>query len=179
MLKTLVLFLLLSGLLLSCQGVTLNVFFLDVKMLGVSETPEGAGGSADPISESFTVQKITALDDEKKEYVLLEEEKEVKIVNRTLLIFQKEVPSEFKGKTFTQFKVTFSTAAKATSRFTQDADLTLDLTEASYDDTFSVASGHGLTFVIKVKWKNTVTRDEDAETDQISSPAFEISFSRS
>ena len=136
MLKTLVVFLLLSDTLLSCQGLTLNVFFLDVKMLGVSEAPEGAAGNADAISETFTVQKITAIDDDAIEYVLLEEEKEVKIVNRTLLIFQKEIPSQFEGKTFTQFKVTFSAAVKATSRFTQDADLTLGIAEASYEENF-------------------------------------------
>lgn len=173
--------LLLSILSLSCQDLTYNVFFLDVKMLGVAEAPDGAMGNVDPISETFTLKKIVALDDEEQEHSLLDEEKEVKIINRTLLVLHKEMPSEFEGKTFSQFKVEFSTKLSATSRFKQDAELNLESGVVAFDEAFSVGRGHGLTFVIKVKWKNTVTRNEEADpkTDELTAPQLEISFSRS
>ena len=149
---------------------------LTVAMQGVFEAPVDATGNADPKFEKFTLSAVTAVDSDGTSVNLYEDDpKEFRIISRPQIIFEADI-SDYVDKSFNTVALTFDPTTTVGGKI--ESDLAVALTDASpmLTDTFTVEKAKGLRLDVKVQWKNTVTRDEDADpaSETASSPTFTL-----
>ncbi|MEZ4743392.1 MAG: hypothetical protein R3B45_13260 [Bdellovibrionota bacterium] len=158
--------------------------YLNVKMLATLIAPESATGSFDPVSQKYTLEGIYLSPDPTtgEEIELFDADpKEFTIIERSQIIFSKEIDSNWVGENFDKLTIRFNSEVTGTSKFTDDHSFTLSddaSTDVNYETSFQVEKGQGLEAIIKVQWKNTVVQDaNDEESYNMSAPAFDFSVS--
>lgn len=166
----------------SCLDLSeVNKYFISFKILGVFESPSDASGSFDPKYESFTLKKITlTTDDDQTVDFTPEIIESTKVNHQSQIFYRSEIPSTAVGKSFKMCTIEFETEVLANSAYAKDQVIQLSNPFVYYESTFSLAEAKNATFVLKVKWKNTVTRtSEEPFEESISEPSFELSFTDS
>ena len=167
----------------SCQiDQDLSKAYLSIKMLGVYESPATAFENGyEPIYHVYTLKDVTLTTSDGESRSVLEKDwpTEYRIVNRSQIIFQKELLSTDVGTVYHSISISFDKSVKGASKYKSDHTFELSTSEISYSSPFTVEKAQGLTFVIKVKWKSTVSRNEEVQTDTMVKPEFEISFTKS
>ena len=152
---------------------TKSMFQIYIQATG--DVPEGASGSFDPYSETFSLLSITrTADDGVPESLFADSAKEVRVNHKPQLIYEAEIPKTDYLKSFQSLDVVFDPSVKAVSLHqTTGQTLTLSSGALTYGS-FTIAKAETLAFTVEIHWKNTVTRDLDAKTDDISLPKLVI-----
>lgn len=162
----------------SCGGTTgLDDYYITFRMVGVFTQPETATGNNEPIAQTFKLTAISLFDADGNEYQLLTDgTTEYKVINRAQVVYQKLISESYYNVAFNQAKLVFAPVIAVDTKVSTDVVVTLDSSEASYNEPFTIEKARDYTFTVKSNWKNTVTRDEttDPVTESISSPTFTL-----
>jgi hypothetical protein len=157
------------------QTTTLDLTeILSVAMQGTFEAPPAAAGNAEPKAVTFSIEGLTLTRDDGTVDDLFEgetEPKEVRIINRPQIVYEPEV-HDFVDVAYTKLTLTLSATATAKGKYEDEMPVTLAQPVAEFVDTFTVEKAKGMRLDVSVQWKNTVARDDDAETETMSSPTF-------
>lgn len=165
-----------------CEGVSLSKQTITIKMLGTFEEPSVTpAGGFDPISQTYKLTGVSLTNADGSTEDLLadapEQNKFFRIINRTQIIFSKEVSTAQIGQTYSSLNVTFDPAVTAISKYNANQGFVLEPATFAYDTSVSIEKGKSLIFTVKVKWKNTVTRDDtvDPPTETMEVPELVVS----
>lgn len=145
---------------------------LAVVMTGVFESPADAIGNAEPKSLAFTLEDVTATTADGTVLDLYDADPvQYVIISRAQIVAEAEL-TEYVDEVITALTVTF--AADVVGKGKYDAEMTTTLTSASaiYQNTFTIEKAKAMQLDVNVQWKGIVTRDEEAATETMSSPAF-------
>ena len=145
---------------------------LTVAMQGTFEAPVDAVGNAEPKFVKFTLTGVsmTGLDGTVTD-IYKSDPLAVRIISRPQIIHEVEV-KDYVGETFTQLTVTFDSAIEAGGKYEESMPLTLTTPNADYLGSIAVEKAKAMRLDISVQWKDTVTRDDDAKTETMTSPAL-------
>lgn len=164
---------------LGCGGLSLeNKTYLTVKMVGNLVAPSTATGGQYPAWQEYTLQGVYLSPDPESGEVLSlfnEDPKTYKIVSRPQIIYQKEIPSTWVGKSFESLILRFDTGVTAAGKFRDDYQIVLDSSDIIYETSFMVEEGRGIVVTVNVNWKNTITRNDDTDTETWTLPDFVVS----
>ncbi len=167
-------------LLASCEQSLDTAQYLRVRMIGVLTAPEAATGSYDPISQTYELEGVFLTPETGDSLSLYTEPeaKEVKIINRSQIIFETKVTEDYVGTNFSALAVRFSSTVLGASRYEEEHNLEMEDTDIIYSETFTFETGRGVSAVIDVNWKNTVTRDETTEppTETMEVPTYTMTI---
>ena len=153
---------------------------IKTRMVGAFESPTGATGEFEPITQTYEIQSIGLVGSDGSTVTLFSGEPiSARIGKRPFLIHEKTLTSDFVGLAFDSFQVVVDTTVAGSSKFNKEHSIVLPSGEITYDTAFVVPEGQGLVFTIVVQWRGTITRDEAASTDTMSVPTFRIEFKKS
>lgn len=149
---------------------------LILKMYAVYETPEGAEGSYEPKWQDYTLNDVylTPFGATESLSLLEDDPFDVRIVERSQIIFTADL-TDYVEDTFSDLTVVFDSTVKATTKFAIDEEMTWDEPTLSLAKEFTVEKGKEIPIYIEVRWRNTVTRDDEASSDSVVMPAITIS----
>lgn len=163
----------------TCAEVDLDGQYIRIKMIGVLEKPGDATGGFEPISQTYKFTKLTlTLQNGNTEVFEPGKETKVRISNRLQEVYKKAIISEQIGRVYDSAEITFDPAITGISKYEDKHSLSLDNPIANFNSGFAISKGKSLTFVVKVKWKGTITRDESSSPpkETMSQPSLEISI---
>lgn len=147
---------------------------LTVAMLGIFEAPQDADGNGEPRSMAFTLQSVTLKSTEGSDVELFEDDPtEFSVINRSQIITEAEI-GDYVDQTFSGISVSFAPEVTVVGKIESDIPVTLVNSELFYEDLIEVKKAKSFRLNIKVQWKNTITRDEDAETETAVPPSFSL-----
>lgn len=147
---------------------------LSVAMQGTFEAPPSAAGNAEPKAVTFQITGLTmtradgTIDDIFQDET---EPKEVRIINRPQIVYEPKV-HDFVDVAYTKLTLSLAATAEAKGKYEDAMSVTLAQPTADFVDTFTVAKAKSMRLDVSVQWKNTVTRDDDAKSEVMSSPTF-------
>lgn len=145
---------------------------LVVAMLGVFEAPEDASGNADPRYLSIDFLDLTLTKSDGEEVDAFEPSSStLRIVNRSQIIAEYSL-SKYVGESFTSVKATFAPAATAGGKYASSLPVTLSTPAPVYTEVLTVEKTKNIRLDLKAQWKNTLTRDDDANSETATSPTF-------
>lgn len=147
---------------------------LSVAMQGTFEAPPAAAGNAEPKALTFNIVGVTMTRDDGTVddlFAAETEPKEVRIINRPQIVFEPEV-ADYVDVTYTKMTLTFDPTATAKGKYEDEMAVTLAQPVAEFEDTFTVEKAKSMRLDVSIQWKNTVTRDDDEETETMTSPTF-------
>ena len=169
----LVFFIVYGPILTGCGPTSNNAPDLNVEMLGIFSPPAGATGAVTPLSQEYKVEAITLTDSNGTATNLLTEATSFKIVTRPQIILSTSLDT-YKDSTFVKVAIQFNSALKTTTRTASDTASSLTTTNVELAKTFVIEATSSVRMIVKVLWGNIVTKDEDAGTETVGEPSFEI-----
>ena len=151
---------------------------LTVVMYGVFEAPVDATGGAEPRFQTYTLNSVDLVDGDGVVTALFSDPpKSLRIVNRSQIIA--ELPlTDYVGKSFSSVRVGFDPDVVGGGKIEAAMPATLGNPVLELVEPITVAAAKDVRLKIKVQWKNTVSRDEDADpkTEVMSAPGFSMAF---
>lgn len=164
----------------ACSSALDTTSFLTIKMLGNLEAPADAEGTNDPRWQGYTLEGVYLIPETGDALSLYSDAPhEYKIINRSQIIYKKEVDSDWLDVNFSALTVQFDQTVTGGGKYSDSHELTLETGSISYSTPFTFKKGQGLTAVINVNWKNTMTRNEEVDppTESMALPEFDVSVS--
>jgi hypothetical protein len=164
----------------ACGDVTkTKVSSFGFRMLGSYENPsplEEPLGSVEPISQKYTIEKISLLTTDGGVTPLDLSDVDPltpRVSSRGLVVFEQKIEAAQVGQTFAGFRVELAPRVDGISLYKKDhiLDLGADCI-FSYNQGFTVQKGKSYIFTLYVKWRKTVTRT--GETDSMEKPGFRL-----
>lgn len=156
-----------------CGSTTSTTPDVTVEMVGVFDPPEGATGSVTPLSQEYKLEAVNLVDADGGVVNLVTEAKSYKIVNRSQIIFYASL-SDYKDKAYTKIAVQFNAALKTSTRTSSDIASTLTTTAPELAEAIKVETTSAVHLVIKAKWGNIVTKNEDTDEETVGQPTFTL-----
>lgn len=147
---------------------------LTIAMFGAFEAPADATGNAEPRSQTYTLQDVALVAADGTVVDLYDEDaKEVRIINRAQIIHAADL-SDYKENSYASIRVQFAAGVVGAGNLEDELTLTLADPVIVYAQTFTVEKAIAQRLEIQVNWKNTITRDDDADpvTEVMAAPAF-------
>jgi hypothetical protein len=148
---------------------------LTVVMYGVYEAPVDATGNVEPRQQHYTLTDVSLINtDGSATSIFVESEpKDLVIINRAQII--EEAPlADYAETSFAGFRVSFASAISGSGKYEAEMPATLSSATADLLEPVTVTKAKVYRLNVKVQWKNTVTRDEDAKTEEMSAPTFAL-----
>lgn len=150
---------------------------LTVVMYGVFETPADATGNVEPRSQTYTLNDVSLISADGTLTSVFAETapKAVKIINRSQIIEEASL-TDYVDLTYSGVRLTFDAAIVGAGKIEAEMATTLPASTIDYVAALTITSAKDLRLVVKVQWKNTVTRDEvaDPPTEVMSAPTFAV-----
>jgi|LauGreDrversion4_2_1035121.scaffolds.fasta_scaffold1067670_1 hypothetical protein len=145
-------------------------------MAGSYETPDGAAGNADPKFVAFTLNSVVLKSADGDLAVFDGEPTEFRIISRDSLIAEKDLTDQ-EGLAYTGAEVTFAADVTMGGKYADDLTATLAAPTATLTESLAIETAKTIKLFVKAKWRNTVTRDDDAETETAVAPSLSVSRS--
>jgi hypothetical protein len=152
---------------------------LVVAMYGVFEAPADAAGNAEPKYQTYTFTGLSLTGADGAVVDLFAdadtEPTEVRIIDRSQIIFETSVHDYVDDK-FTAASVGFD-AAVGVGGAGDELTTALPQPTLTLSEAFAVEKAKSRRLVVKVQWKNTITRDADDPTlESVAPPTFAMEW---
>ena len=141
-------------------------------MLGANiEQEGGGGGDTTPKWQKWKLIGVTFTSADATETTIFDgaSASTTRVAPRTQIIYQKDV-STIADNSYSSVTFAFDPVVVGSSIVTDNHQLQLTSNTATHTETFKVAEGKDLTFIIKALWKNTVVNQT------MNAPGFAISI---
>ncbi len=167
---------------LSCDSITqigqLADYFLRIKIIGSYDTAASSvTGGVEPSSVDVTLKDLKlTVSGSSEESVLEEKDVLYTVINRPQILYKKQFTDSDVGAVYSRLEVTIDSSIKIVTKYNSSGE-TKTLASGTtlvYDKGFTVSKGEDILFLVKVKWKSTVERNESTQTDSIKIPDMEL-----
>lgn len=139
-------------------------------MAGFDDEPSvKPSGDSNPHWLKYTINGISLINSDTSETTVVYDgidPKEAIIINRPQIIFSKDI-SDLNGNSYTQATFSFTEELKGQTSESRDFTISMASTILSHTEAITVEEGRGLTFDIRLKWKNTVSATTEQEPEYI------------
>lgn len=162
------------GLLGACGDLTNLDAYFQVKVQGVFESPSDAGGEYEPLSATYTVESIVVERNGETLNWGNDTATVYRVASRPQMIASHKLDTAEQQLTYDRVVVTLGNDVVIKTRYDEFTQ-TLTDTTVTYDQAFTIAKSTDVVFLLKIKWRNIVTRD--GTTDTVSRPELELVLS--
>ncbi len=161
----------------SCSSATSSLSSLNsaiqVIMVGAYTAPDEAAGNGDPKFIEFTLNSVVLKSDDGDLAVFDDDPTDFRIISRESLIAEKDLTDQ-EALTYSGAEVTFAGGVTIGGRYEDDMTATIAAPTATYQTAITVEKAKTIKLLVKAKWRNIITRDDDAQTEEATAPSLEI-----
>ena len=142
---------------------------LTIRIVGTYESSSTSKSlNFEPFFHTYNIKEATLKDDEDNLISILDSStKELRVSNRPQIFIQYTFEEGDVGKIIKQISIDLDANFTATSRYKENQKLTLATSRVELDTDFTVGKYKEFSYVLKIKWRETVERNLEESSDNI------------